>query len=118
MTLNEAIKHCEEVVEDKEIDIENQDPLFPNNIEECKRCAEEHRQLAEWLKELKQLREQTYLNKRIEYGTDGNLYEMSISNGKEYEERNTDAINVQPIPDQETQNNILIKKTLGYTLSD
>ena len=25
---------------------------------ECKKCAEEHRQLAEWLKELKQLKEQ------------------------------------------------------------
>lgn len=59
MTLDEAINHAEEVAEEKEIDIENQDPLFPNNIEECKKCAEEHRQLAEWLKELKHLREQT-----------------------------------------------------------
>lgn len=25
----------------------------------CEKCADEHRQLAEWLKELKQLREQT-----------------------------------------------------------
>ena len=31
------------------------------------------------------LRLGTPLTKRIEYGTDGNLYEMSISNGKEYE---------------------------------
>lgn len=28
---------------------------------------------------------QTYIGKRVEYGTDGNMYEMSISNGKEYE---------------------------------
>ena len=57
MTIDEAIQHAEEVAEEKEIDIENQNPLFPNNIEECKKCAEEHRQLAEWLKELKLYRE-------------------------------------------------------------
>lgn len=45
MTLDEAIKHAEEVANDMELC--------------CKECAEEHRQLAEWLKELKQLREQT-----------------------------------------------------------
>ena len=42
MTLDEAIKHAEEVAEEKR----------------CEKCAKEHRQLAEWLKELKQLREQ------------------------------------------------------------
>ena len=42
MTLDEAIKHAEEVAEEKR----------------CEKCGEEHRQLAEWLKELKQLREQ------------------------------------------------------------
>ena len=41
MTLDEAIKHAEEVAEEKR----------------CEKCGEEHRQLAEWLKELKQLRE-------------------------------------------------------------
>ena len=56
MTIEEAIKHCEDVVENKEIDAENQNPLFPNDIEECKKCAEEHRQLAEWLNELKRAR--------------------------------------------------------------
>ena len=34
------------------------------------------------------------------------------------ENESVHAVNVQPIPDQETQNNILIKKTLGYTLPD
>ena len=62
MTLDEAIKHAEEVAEDKEIDIENQDPLFSNNIEECKKCAEEHRQLAEWLKDYKRLLKQESCN--------------------------------------------------------
>ena len=42
MTLDEAIKHCEEVADTK-----------------CNECGNEHRQLAEWLKELKQLKEQT-----------------------------------------------------------
>lgn len=45
MTLDEAIKHAEEVANDMELC--------------CKECAEDHRQLAGWLKELKQYREQT-----------------------------------------------------------
>lgn len=53
MTLDKAIKHCEGVAE-----------RLKNSCkrdwmgEDDKRCAEEHRQLAEWLKELKQLKEQ------------------------------------------------------------
>lgn len=39
MTLDEAIKHCE----DKSAG--------------CSKCADEHKQLAEWLKELKSLRQ-------------------------------------------------------------
>ena len=54
MTLDEAIKHAEEVV-----DGHNRiKQIKAVTLEECK-CAEEHRQLAEWLKELKRLREQT-----------------------------------------------------------
>ena len=44
MTIDEAIKHAEEVANDMELC--------------CKECAKEHKQLAEWLKELKQLKEQ------------------------------------------------------------
>ena len=40
MTLDEAIAHCEEVLESA-----------------CGKCAEEHRQLAEWLKELRERRQ-------------------------------------------------------------
>ena len=64
MTLDEAIKHAEEVAEKFESlheRYENMDEdrlLFRVEENECKKCAEEHRQLAEWLKELKQLREQ------------------------------------------------------------
>ena len=58
MTLDEAIKHAEKVM------IENLDKTKGRNASDpiainCFECAEEHRQLAEWLKELKQLREQT-----------------------------------------------------------
>ena len=43
MNLEDAIKHCEEVADEKEI---------------CKECAEEHRQLAKWLRDYKRLKEQ------------------------------------------------------------
>ena len=45
MTLDEAIRHAEEVAE---YDCYNDDQ---------RKCADEHRQLAEWLRELKRLRE-------------------------------------------------------------
>ena len=41
MTLDEAIKHCNEVAEENE----------------CIECAAEHMRLAEWLTELKEFRE-------------------------------------------------------------
>lgn len=54
MTLEEAIKHCEEIVELKydegnEARLQEQDKY----ADECIACAVEHRQLAEWLRELK-----------------------------------------------------------------
>lgn len=55
MTLDEAIKHCEEKAKElreqpfkEKMDIED--------IATCEECAEEHEQLAEWLKELKALK--------------------------------------------------------------
>jgi hypothetical protein len=60
MTLDEAIKHAEEVAEDKKAQAwEAQLQEEYGKVKSCKECAEEHRQLAEWLKELKQLREHT-----------------------------------------------------------
>ena len=54
MTLEEAIKHCEEKAELHEKRCEY---YTIHNMPECKppseKCAAEHRQLAEWLKELK-----------------------------------------------------------------
>ena len=60
MTLDEAIKHAEEVIQIKSEDFEEYRKNDENNyiIEKCAECIEEHRQLAEWLKELKQLKEQ------------------------------------------------------------
>lgn len=65
MTLEEAIKHCEEVADYKDHDAElwdrsaefwdNDVPYAIDKAKECRRCAEEHRQLAEWLKLLKRI---------------------------------------------------------------
>ena len=57
MTLDEAIKHCQEMVDvnmatSELAEIQGCD----NTSRRCYECAEEHRQLAEWLKELKALR--------------------------------------------------------------
>jgi hypothetical protein len=56
MTIDEAIKHCEEVAERKEASYKA-DLALGLGTNDCKECAKEHRQLAEWLKELKTYRE-------------------------------------------------------------
>lgn len=73
MTLDEAIRHCEEVAEEKECIAhsltkdgwqehfnnltQEKEAEYKNVREEmangCLECAKEHRQLAEWLRELK-----------------------------------------------------------------
>ena len=55
MTLEEAIKHCEEVAEAEEQKYKEWkgDYSHLKKIDSCLECANEHRQLAEWLKELK-----------------------------------------------------------------
>ena len=45
MKLEEAINHCEEVLERDDM---------------CEECKQEHKQLAMWLKELKLLRDKSY----------------------------------------------------------
>ena len=60
MTLDEAIKHAEEVADLCEYSASRYDMNDPfESHMACKdgKCAEEHRQIAEWLKELKRLRE-------------------------------------------------------------
>ena len=72
MTLDEAIKHCEEVAEEndysavlfrqkKEVSRFLEKAEAENAENECRECAAEHRQLAEWLKELKERRKHTYI---------------------------------------------------------
>ena len=67
MTLDEKIKHIEEVIQEKQY--EYQECVATHDMEgatDCRKCAEEHRQLAEWLKELKQLREPTSVIAELE----------------------------------------------------
>lgn len=76
MSLEEAIKHCEEVAEKQEITAKSNlmeidrtkvDGILrlydADEYESCMKCASEHRQLAEWLRELKAYRENENCNK-------------------------------------------------------
>ena len=63
MTLDEAIKHAEEVAEENNKCAEHirdkmKSEIALSNATECETCADEHRQLAEWLKDYKRLLEQ------------------------------------------------------------
>jgi hypothetical protein len=51
MTLDEAIKHCEEVADQ----LEGKDG-YAYTDSTCDECAKEHRQLAEWLREVEESR--------------------------------------------------------------
>ena len=66
MTLEEAIKHAEEIAEEQEgrgycdrsvcvIMDENNHNCDECEVVKCRECAKEHRQLAEWLKDYKRL---------------------------------------------------------------
>ena len=61
MTIDEAIKHCEEVAEEQERKAQCMGRQFvgtamANYQNGCFECAADHRQLAEWLRELKERR--------------------------------------------------------------
>ena len=76
MTLDEAIKHAEEVAEKKEYIAETVEGFDEYTREECLECASEHRQLAEWLRELVHLRNITaYLRDFIDcFGSMDSMY--------------------------------------------
>ena len=60
MTLDEAIKHCEEkATEQREMAIKDfyDNKTTLGEMVNCRECAREHEQLAEWLKELKDYRD-------------------------------------------------------------
>lgn len=63
MTLDEAIKHCLEVAEEQELFVNDKEMYsemlgedYKGFEEGCRECASEHRQLAEWLMEYKDLK--------------------------------------------------------------
>lgn len=56
MTLDEAIIHAEEVADELDNECEYYEIGGIGGTGEQRKCAEEHRQLAEWLKELKRYR--------------------------------------------------------------
>lgn len=75
MTLDEAIKHCEErakeLREQASIGLDSMDDTI--RAERCKECAEEHEQLAEWLNDYKRLLEEQRPQGEWEYNQyDGN----------------------------------------------
>lgn len=58
MTLDEAIKHCKEKADELNKEVLNQANLCnAREMAECQECAREHEQLAEWLTQLKELKE-------------------------------------------------------------
>ena len=87
MTIDEAIRHCGEVVKKQEelyriCPASESEMLHCNGTKDCRvlkngknkgcqKCAAEHRQLARWLKELKQLRKQTKTGHWIDYSGEG-----------------------------------------------
>ena len=74
MTLDEAIKHAEEVAKEKENeaqDLEYSKLGWRHEANPCSECAKEHRQLAEWLKELKQLKKQKKTGLWIDHSHEG-----------------------------------------------
>lgn len=63
MTLDEAIKHCLEVAEQNETQADKIGrqligSAMDKYATDCRECAADHKQLAEWLTELKDLREE------------------------------------------------------------
>lgn len=67
MTIEQAIKHAEEVATEQEILMGRYDAasgyarsrnesIRTESAKECEQCADEHRQLAEWLRELQERR--------------------------------------------------------------
>ena len=62
MTLEEAIKHCEEKAEElerraEEVAMNDEEGVYQPQVGRCRKCASEHRQLAKWLRELKLYRD-------------------------------------------------------------
>lgn len=93
MTIDEAIAHAREVAKRRMAEYENHydkdTHYYPT---QCKKCAEEHIQLAEWLEELKQYRAIGTLEEcreAVEKQTDEKpTAVLGTFGGKEYECKN------------------------------
>lgn len=65
MTIGEAINHCDEIVKDMtNVDVNELGQIYADDTEcilehmtRCAKCAEEHRQLAKWLRDYQRLLE-------------------------------------------------------------
>ena len=57
LSIDEAIAHAREVAEDKRADADWKFRHGRLNADDCISCAEEHEQLAEWLEELKAIKD-------------------------------------------------------------
>ena len=74
MTLEEAIKHCEELAEENEKKARKKNDGTMSTRIKYEECAKERRQLAEWLKELKGYKDfenNGYIMCRFEVTQDG-----------------------------------------------
>lgn len=65
MTIEETIKHAEEVAEEQEKLAKRYDDASGYTAKQCIKCADEHRQLAEWLKDYKRLLDQESMLEKI-----------------------------------------------------
>lgn len=87
MTIDEAIKHAEEVADKKKREKQKWDKWLESDSDHravaekasCELCAAEHRQLAEWLKELKAHREawekvKSEVDQHTDIHSDGEFY--------------------------------------------
>ncbi|MCR4733113.1 MAG: hypothetical protein K5819_07840 [Lachnospiraceae bacterium] len=93
MTLDEAIKHAEEVAAEQDklckryddasgYSRSHNESIRVDDAKWCERCAKEHRQLAEWLKELKQLRQQATKERKEEPCEDAVSREYLLDDSK------------------------------------
>lgn len=57
MTLDEAIKQCHQIIHNKTVEAETLKDGYEVFARDCLDSVEVHKQLAEWLQELKELRE-------------------------------------------------------------
>ena len=80
MTLDEAIEHCKEIMENKNKTLLKYfDRLTYDSIENCNKCIDEHMQLMKWLEELKKLREfKEIYQKGMDYSYATFMYNKAI----------------------------------------